>query len=160
MRRRICLSSGCTPALRPDSKKRTGTLRTSPSFPSTSNQCALTALSQVSQSTLPQSGTPLTSRAPQSNFPRAFRILTSTYGDHAQEPLTAETIIEIIKLGDIFIRDDVESFIESFRLAWSQNGVWDRPPLIDPTRGGTIIENCSTGFVVLKYSSKALQWIL
>ncbi|KAH8695746.1 hypothetical protein GQ44DRAFT_634738, partial [Phaeosphaeriaceae sp. PMI808] len=57
-----------------------------------------------------------------------------------------DTIIEIIKLGDAFIRDDVESFIESFRLAWSQNGVWDRPPLMDPTRGGTIIEKLFNGF--------------
>ncbi|KAH8708406.1 hypothetical protein GQ44DRAFT_557649, partial [Phaeosphaeriaceae sp. PMI808] len=31
-------------------------------------------------------------------------------------------------------------------LAWSQNGVWDRPPLMDPTRGGTIIEKLFNGF--------------
>ncbi|OAL49342.1 hypothetical protein IQ07DRAFT_600370 [Pyrenochaeta sp. DS3sAY3a] len=106
--------------------------------PSGSNQCAMNSLPQVSQST-PKP------RASQSNFPTAFRVLTSRYGDHAEGPLPPHTIIEIIKLGDTFIRDDLAVFIESFRLAWNQNGVWSRSPLINPTHGDTTIEKLFNG---------------
>jgi hypothetical protein len=117
---------------------------TSPSFSSPRNQYALT--SPLVQTTPPQSSIPLTYRCPQSHFTRGFDTLTSMYGNRAQEALTAETIIEIIQLGNFFLRDDLESFTESFRLASGQNSIWDRPSLMNPTEGGTLIERLFNGF--------------
>jgi hypothetical protein len=72
--------------------------------------------------------------------------LTSTYGDHTENPVKSDTIIEIIRLGDTFLREDVGSFIETFCLGWSQKGVWDRPLLTNPTSDGTIIEKLFNSF--------------
>ena len=101
------------------------------SFPSPSNKCAVDSILRASQSNPSQSGTP---------FFRAFTILMSAFGDHVQHPLKDETIIEIMKLSDSFLREDARSFLESFRLGWSQNGLWDRPPLTNPTSGEAAIE--------------------
>lgn len=88
----------------------------------------------------------LTPACPPSHYVRAFTILNSKYSDHPEHPLKPDTIIEIIKLGNSFLRVDVVSFIEYFCLGWSQNGLWYRPPLTNPTCDGTIAEKLFRGF--------------
>jgi hypothetical protein len=103
-------------------------------------------LQSENQSPLDNSPCVSTPACSPSHYLRAFTILNSKYSNHPEHPLRPDTITEIIKLGDSFLRVDVVSFIESFRLGWSQNGLWYRPPLTNPTYGGAIAEKLFKGF--------------
>ena len=74
-----------------------------------------------------------------SHFGIAFAILTSIYGDSSEYAFNSTVLIDIIKLGDSFLRVDSKDFIESFRLG-SRDGLWGRPLLTNPTLDSTITE--------------------
>ncbi|KAF2193605.1 hypothetical protein K469DRAFT_550888, partial [Zopfia rhizophila CBS 207.26] len=59
---------------------------------------------------------------------------------------TLEDYFPIIRLGDSFLRVDIVSFLEHFRLGWSQNGFWYRLPLSNPTPDGTTTERLFKSF--------------
>jgi len=77
----------------------------------------------------------------QSYLGTAFTTLTSMYSEYSPD-----TIVEIIRLGDTFLREDAKAFIESFYFAWSQNALWDRPLLANPYRALKPIERLFNGF--------------
>ena len=94
---------------------------------------------------IPPQDDPSASVYPQTHFVRSFTMLTSIYSDRANRFLKADTIVEIIRLIDAFLREDAETYIDAFRLGCSQNGFWDRPVLTNPTRGHTTIEKLFNG---------------
>jgi hypothetical protein len=106
-----------------------------------------TAVSVVSATDLAQSAhnMPLNNgpSAPvlgQSRLCRVHVTLAAMFGNKTQHWLTQDSIEEIIRLGDCFLRVDIISFLEFFRHTWPADGLWDRQPLSKPTHGQTRIE--------------------
>ena len=78
------------------------------------------------------------SSPPPTHFLRALKQLDSQYGGRSKHGL--KNIPQIIQLGDLFLREDAVSFIESFCHGWEQKGLWYRPPLSNPTTGSSLVE--------------------
>lgn len=84
--------------------------------------------SEVSESAAEESSFAVTT-----HFLRSFNTLTSKYGDGTQCNLKSVDIINVIKVGDTFVRRDSVSFISSYLEAF-KDGVWNgqaihAPPL-------------------------------
>jgi hypothetical protein len=79
---------------------------------------------------------------------RAYRvhgILTSIYGDKTRHRLARESIDEIIRLGDSFLRVDIRTHLESLRHAWPAEGLWNRQSLSKPAHDQTRVERLFNG---------------
>lgn len=75
---------------------------------------------------------------PPTRFLRSLKRLDSLYGGSSICGLKNKH--EIIKLGDLFLREDAESFIESFWYRWRQDGLWHRSPLSNQTTDRSVTE--------------------
>lgn len=73
------------------------------------------------------------SSPPFTQYLQSFKQLDSQYGGTSKHGL--QNLNEIIELGDHFLRIDAVSFIHSLRYRCSQNGLWYRPLLSNPTTG-------------------------
>jgi hypothetical protein len=89
----------------------------------------------------PETIDPATTR---SHYLRSFDILTSKYGEDTDFDLTPAQIIEVIKAGDSFFREDPVDFITSY-LKSSHAGLWNTPIPCSPF-DGSLTENLFKSF--------------
>jgi len=79
-----------------------------------------------------------------SHYVRSFEALTSKYGENTDYDLKPAQVIEVIKAGDAFLREDCVDFITSY-LEDCRDGLWNTPVLYPPLNG-SLTENLFKSF--------------
>lgn len=79
-----------------------------------------------------------------SHYVRSFQALTSKYGENTDHDLKPTQVIEVIKAGDTFLREDCVDFITSY-LEDCRDGLWNTPVPCPPLNG-SLTENIFKSF--------------
>jgi len=79
-----------------------------------------------------------------SHFVRSFEALTSKYGENTDYDLKPAQVIEAIKAGDTFLREDCVDFITLY-LEDCRDGLW-KTPVPYPPLNGSLTENLFKSF--------------
>ena len=81
---------------------------------------------------------------PGCHYVRSFEALTSKYGENTDHDLKPAQVIEVIKAGDTFLREDCVDFITSY-LEDCRDGLWNTPVPCPPLNG-SLTENLFKSF--------------